>query len=92
MFHKKCALDWYQGGLHNNCAYCRRDFNIKDMREHSINIANCSVSRRLREKINRLKMENQSKAEFTQQIKLNEQLKQENFHIRRSLNDSQDVS
>ncbi|CAG9810051.1 unnamed protein product [Chironomus riparius] len=92
LFHKKCAMDWYQGGLHNKCAYCRRSFDSKDIREHSLTIVDCTMTRKYRERINKLKMEDQSKSSQTQQIRLNEQLKQENFHIHRSFHDSQDLN
>jgi len=92
LFHKKCALDWYQGGLHSSCAFCRRGFNFEDIREHSLIIADCTMTTKLQEEFNKLKMENQSKSGLTQQIRLNEQLKQENFHVQTSFHDSRDVS
>lgn len=92
LFHKKCAMDWYQSGLHNNCAYCRRNFNLKDVREHSLTIVDCSMTRKLQERINKLRIENQKKISQTDQTKLNEQLRQENFRMNTSFRDSQDVS
>ncbi|XP_070503449.1 E3 ubiquitin-protein ligase TRAIP [Chironomus tepperi] len=92
LFHKKCAMDWYRSGLHNNCAYCRQSFDIRDVREHTLTFVECSKTRNLQEKINKLKMEKRSKTSQTQQNQLNEQLTQDNFRIRTALNDSQDLN
>ena len=91
LFHKKCAMQWYERGRNKNCAYCRREFALKDMRNHSLTIVECSVIKK-RERAHIAGKENETKINLNQQIRLNEQLKKENFHIHTSFHDSQDVS